>query len=98
MSGSSSSSEFSVEPKSGKKFTQFIATIVGKLKESFHRIPDNLNFIISVTSFAFSVGNILAWTAPVGVIIKNSTLSPYNFTVNDEELSYIASSMTIGNY
>lgn len=57
------------------------------------------NFVatLTISSFALSIGNILAWTAPVGLIIKNSTRSPYDFEVSDEEFSYIASSMTFGN-
>ncbi len=48
-----------------------------------------------MSSFAFSVGNILAWTAPAGLIVKDPKTSPYDFPVSDEELSYIASSMAL---
>lgn len=53
-----------------------------------------LIFLVSITSF--SVGTILAWTAPAGPQLKNVLDDEYKFLVDDTALSWIASAMTLG--
>jgi sugar porter (SP) family MFS transporter len=42
------------------------------------------------------VGNILAWTSPAGPQLKNVLDDEYKFFVSDNDLSWIASAMTLG--
>lgn len=51
---------------------------------------------LAATGGALAAGTALGWTSPANPQLKNGTDSNYDFILNDEELSWVGSSLNLG--